>query len=149
MKLPILSECRMAPNSIYGYSKKLRVMLPELRQNLVVEGHLISTNRTPVGRIKRKDHRAALQFRKGNRLVGCYREFEIGRLGWGGKNVRHKPLVTFLENLPTAQLLQVPLVYGELRDRKSFVCSVGLGGSGACRIQANAPRRAELYSPRN
>jgi hypothetical protein len=44
----------MAPHAVDQDTQQLGLVLMELRKNLVVQRHLIATNRAPVGRIERQ-----------------------------------------------------------------------------------------------
>src|SRR5271155_255191 len=79
MQLAIERERRMTPGSIDRDSDDPRFVFVELGENLVVQRHLIATDRTPVGRIERHDQWSAAEIAQRHQLVGRAMQREIRR----------------------------------------------------------------------
>jgi hypothetical protein len=56
MQVAVAGKGRMAPDPVGRNTQQFRIVLAELREDLVVERHLIATNRA-VGGIERRDYR--------------------------------------------------------------------------------------------
>src|SRR5882757_7459660 len=59
----------MAPDAVDRDTQQLSLVLPELRKNLVVQRHLIATNRAPVGRIERQYYGPSSEAREREVLI--------------------------------------------------------------------------------
>src|SRR4051794_14328096 len=70
-------EGAVTPGAIHGDTEQLGVVALELFKHLVVERHLVSTHRAPVGRIKGKHHGPALEVTQGYFLVGGRRKYKV------------------------------------------------------------------------
>src|SRR5260221_14511709 len=78
MYFAVLTERHVTPLAVNGDSQYFRILLMEKLQGSTVQGHLVAANRTPVGRIKGKDH--ALSFKVGQLqfLIGRGIQFKVG-----------------------------------------------------------------------
>jgi hypothetical protein len=74
--LPGLS--RMTPRAVHRDAQDFGLKFLKLIQHFVVERHLITAHRTPVGRVKREHHRAAAELPQRYRLVRCASQCELG-----------------------------------------------------------------------
>jgi len=57
--VPDLGKSLVAPHSVDGNADQLGSVLLELRQDLVVDCHLVATNWTPIGGVESQDYRFA------------------------------------------------------------------------------------------
>src|SRR5262245_27896774 len=73
-----LGEGVVTPLAVDGDAEEVGVVALELRQNLVVERHLVSAHRAPVGRVEGQDDRLGSQLVQRERLVGRGVEGAIG-----------------------------------------------------------------------
>src|SRR5258705_8658785 len=69
MQLAVARVGGVAPGAVNRDPQELRAMTVELLKDLVVQGKLISTHRTPVGGIERKYDRPAAKIRQSDFLV--------------------------------------------------------------------------------
>src|SRR3954465_3841617 len=69
MNVPLLGERFMTPGRNHGDAEELRIVVAKLRQDLIVDRHLIAADRAPVGGIKGEDHRLALEVAQAQLLV--------------------------------------------------------------------------------
>ena len=60
----------MAPFAVNGYPKDLRIILVEVFQHLVIQGHLIAAYGAPVRRVKGEDPVLARKFTQPDLLIG-------------------------------------------------------------------------------
>ena len=79
----------MTPGAVDGDAEQLGVVLLELRQDLVVERHLVAADRAPVGRIERQHDGPAAEVRERDRLIrsGVQLEIRRGRADWSKSGV--------------------------------------------------------------
>ena len=79
MQLAILAEGKVAPDAVDRDAEQRGVVTLKLRQDLVVERHLIAAHRAPVRRIEGENHRAAAKLLEPDLLVRRRRQGELGR----------------------------------------------------------------------
>ena len=90
--MTIFGERVVASDTIDGQPNQFRPVFLKLRQDLVGERHLVSTDRAPVGWIKRQDDPASGEFAQRERLVRRDVKREVGCLRALGENVGHDNL---------------------------------------------------------
>jgi hypothetical protein len=59
MDVAVLGEGQMEPYAVDRYAQDPRIVLVELRHDLLIEHHLIAADRAPTGRIERENDGAA------------------------------------------------------------------------------------------
>src|ERR1700736_635754 len=100
--MPVPGERGVTPDTVDRDPENLGAVFAKLRENLVVERHLIAAHRTPVSRIKNKDDRASSQLTQTEHLIGCGVEREVGgacagaeyrRDVWGSYGLCHSCLL--------------------------------------------------------
>ena len=79
MQMAIARKGCVAPYPVDRNTQQFRAVSVKLRENLVVERHLIATDRAPVGGIERQDYGLTPQIREREVLIGGYAQREIGR----------------------------------------------------------------------
>ena len=84
MQVAVTGKGRMAPHPVDRNAQEFRVVLVELRENLIVRCHLIATDRAPVSRIERQDHWFSPRIRERKVLIGGDPQREIRGNGSGG-----------------------------------------------------------------
>jgi hypothetical protein len=89
MQVPVLGIGVVTPHAINRDSKKLRAVLAEVRQQLVVERELIPADGTPVGRVEGNDDWLAAKVAKRELLIGRNGQREIRRSNTGGQYRSH------------------------------------------------------------
>jgi hypothetical protein len=77
MKTAVLGEGLMTPGPVHRNAEELGAVLAELRQDFVVQRHLIAADRAPICGIESQDHRPTLQIAERQPLVGGDTELEI------------------------------------------------------------------------
>ena len=80
----------VAPGAVDRDAQDRRVELVKHRQDLVVQRHLISAHRAPVGRIERQDDRITLEFLKRQFLIGRHPKRESRRHRSRLQDLRHE-----------------------------------------------------------
>src|SRR5262249_51355528 len=78
MESPVIREGRVAPCPVHRDSEDHRAVLVKLREDLVVETHLIAAHRAPVGRIEGQDHRVPPELGQGDGLIRRALQPEVG-----------------------------------------------------------------------
>jgi hypothetical protein len=73
MQVAMFTIGLMTPHAVYRHAKKFSIEPFELRQYLVVESHLITTDGTPIGRIESEDYGPTAKVAERNFLVGTGR----------------------------------------------------------------------------
>jgi hypothetical protein len=81
----VLGKCVVTPDSIDGDAKDLGTIFFKLGESLVVESHLISANRAPIGGIKGEDDRPACEIAEGQALIRSDVQREVRGLRAGTK----------------------------------------------------------------
>ena len=82
-----MRERHVAPRPVHAHAQELRPVLLELREDLVVQRHLVPADRAPVRRVKRQDHRLAAEVAQRDALVRGAGEREVGGGGVGCEHV--------------------------------------------------------------
>ena len=81
VQLAVFGEGAVAPCAIDRNAEQAGFEAMKLRQNLVVQRHLISAHGTPVGRIEREDDGAPRKSVKVTNWSGVLRSLKSGRRG--------------------------------------------------------------------
>src|SRR5467141_622006 len=81
MEPALLREREVTPRSVDRDAEQLGPVALKLRQDLVVQHHLVAAHRTPIGRIERENHRSTAEVVERHRLVGSAVQREVGCRG--------------------------------------------------------------------
>src|SRR5665213_3118985 len=86
MVLALATQRHVTPYAVDGHCQQLRIKFAELLQQLVIERQLVTTHRTPVGRIKNQNHVAAAKCSQRNRLIRRRKQGERWGSGSGSQS---------------------------------------------------------------
>src|ERR1035438_9394044 len=78
----------MAPDAINRDADQLRIKSVKLRQELIVESHLVPAHRAPIGRVERQDDWLAAKITQRDTLIGRAMQREVGCQGAGSERCR-------------------------------------------------------------
>jgi hypothetical protein len=79
VQFAITAERGVAPGTVHRDANQFRAEAFELRENFVVERHLIAANGAPIGRIKGEHDGLATKLAQLHRLIGSAVKTEVRR----------------------------------------------------------------------
>src|SRR5207248_10841173 len=89
VELAIAGECGVAPHAVHRDPEELGVVALELRQDFVVEGHLIAAHGAPVRGIEGQDHGPAADTPERHRLTRGARDRKSTRLNSSHRTISY------------------------------------------------------------